>query len=275
MTPISKLRTFPAHQPRNAPVARAPRPAVSRARDAFGAPEPTGSRAKQLGDPTTGPVESTRPSSVDEAAIPPRLRSDALRVRNTTTPEHVTINGVGIDVYGASPDELETIRTTLGRLPASHLRTIPQVVVADRIGHGNNPRGGAWVDEAAIRRYEEGGGARNAAAYRALGWVNTPRLELTHESLGRASVRRTHLSPTILHETGHAVDARYHLSRDLSAESLGGIDYNGPGGRGPGELGSVHERFADGYMRYYLGSLRSDPVAYPTISSAIDSVPAE
>lgn len=213
-------------------------------------------------------------TEVRRTATPPRLRGDALEVLNTTTPQHITVNGVPIDVYGASPSELETIQTTLGRLPPSHLRTIPRVVVGDTIGHGNNERGGAWVPQRSIDAYEaRGGGARNAAAYRAEGWTNPPRLELTHESLGRRDVESSHVSPTILHETGHAVDERYHLSGGMSPESLGRIDYNGGTHAGPEDLGPVNERFADGYMHYYLGSLRGDPVAYPTISHAIDSVP--
>lgn len=212
-------------------------------------------------------------AAMREAVLPQRLRGDALRVLNTTEAQRITVNGVPIDVHGASANELETIRSTLSRLPASHLRTIPRVVVADTIGHGNNTRGGAWVPQRAIDAYESGDGARNAAAYRAEGWLNQPRLELTHESLTRPDVASSHLSPTILHETGHAVDERYGLSRSLTAESLGGIDYDGGRYAGPEQLGPVHERFADGYMRYYLGSLRRDPVAFPTISGAIASVP--
>ncbi|MBL8912749.1 MAG: hypothetical protein JNM17_18790 [Archangium sp.] len=209
-------------------------------------------------------------AAISEAAIPPRLRSDALRVLNTTEPERIDVNGVPIDVYGANADELETIRTTLGRLPPEHLRTIPRVVVGDTIGHGNNDSGGAWVNEAAIERYESGrGGARNAEAYRAEGWENPPRLELTHESLSRPSVRESHISPTVLHETGHAVDQRYDLSGSMTPESLGGIDYNGRHADPNDPRGPVSERFADGYMRYYLGTLGSDRVAYDTVDGAI------
>lgn len=209
-------------------------------------------------------------AAISETAIPPRLRSDALRVLNTTEPERIDVNGVPIDVYGANADELETIRTTLGRLPPEHLRTIPRVVVGDTIGHGNNDSGGAWVNEAAISHYESSrGGGRNAEAYRAEGWENPPRLELTHESLSRASVRESHLSPTVLHETGHAVDQRYELSRGMTPESLGGIDYNGRHSDPDDPRGPVSERFADGYMRYYLGSLGSDRVASDTIEGAI------
>lgn len=214
-------------------------------------------------------------AAMREAALPARLRGDALEVMNTTTPQRISVNGVPIDVYGANASELETIQTTLGRLPASHLRTIPRVVVGDTIGHGNNERGGAWVPQRAIDGYESGGGARNAAAYRAEGWTSQPRLELTHESLARPDVARTHLSPTILHETGHAVDEQYHLSSGMTADSLGTIDYNGAGHTAPGDLGPVNERFADGYMRYYLGSLQSDATANATVSRAIATVPAE
>jgi hypothetical protein len=143
-------------------------------------------------------------------------------------------------------------------------------VVAVRIGHGNNDSGGGWVPQRSIDAYERGGGSANAEAYRAEGWTNPPRLELTHESLAGL---RDHVSPTVLHETGHAVDERYRLSRGLESEALGRVDYNGGSHGGPGDLGPVNERFADGYMRYYLGSLRSDPVAYRTISDAIATVP--
>ncbi|MFT3707083.1 MAG: hypothetical protein QM817_05380 [Archangium sp.] len=209
-------------------------------------------------------------AAIREAAIPPRLRSDALRVLNTTEPEHLSVHGVPIDVYGANPDELETIRTTLERLPPEHLRTIPRVVVGDTIGHGNNDSGGAWVNEAAIEHYESSrGGGRNAEAYRAEGWTNPPRLELTHESLARPEVRESHISPTVLHETGHAVDQRYGLSGGMSRESLGAIDYNGRHSDPSDPRGPVSERFADGYMRYYLGTLSSDRVAYDTVDGAI------
>lgn len=213
-------------------------------------------------------------AAMREAVLPARLRNDALWVLNTTEAQRISVNGVPIDVYGASADELETIRTTLSRLPASHLRTIPRVVVADTIGHGSRRTGGGWVPQRTIDAYEAtDAGGRNAAAYRTEGWSNLPRLELTHESLSRRDVVRNHLSPTILHETGHAVDERYHLSRTMSADSLGGIDYNGGRYRGPEQLGPVHERFADGYMRYYLRTLDSDGVAYRTIDEAIRSVP--
>lgn len=217
---------------------------------------------------------ASQAQAVSGTATPERLRGDALEVLNTTTPERLTVHGVPIDVYGASAGELETIRATLDRLPASHLRTIPRVVVGDTIGHGNNTRGGAWVPQRSIDAYEAGtGGGRNAAAYRAEGWTNPPRLELTHESLGRTGVVTSHLSPTILHETGHAVDERYGLSGGLSPASMGNVDYNGAGHTAEGDLGPVHERFADGYMRYYLGSLDSDATAFETVSRAIERVP--
>ncbi len=216
-------------------------------------------------------------AAIRRAAVPERLRGDALAVLNTTAPQHVTVNGVGIDVYGASPSELATIENTLGRLPASHLRTIPRVVVADTIAHGNRASGGGWVPQRSIDAYESGTGAsgRNTAAYRAEGWSNLPRLELSHESLGRRDVTRSQLSLTVLHETGHAVDERYGLSSGLTASQLGEVDYNGQGHEAEGDLGPVHERFGDAYMRYYRGTLSSDATAYETMSRALARVPPE
>lgn len=216
-------------------------------------------------------------AAIRRTAVPERLRGDALEVLNTTTPQRVTINGVGIDVFGASPSELATIQNTLSLLPASHLRTVPRVVVADSVGHGDRSTGGGWVPQRSIDAYEAGSGgrARNTAAYQAEGWRNLPRLELSHESLARAEVVESQVSPTVLHETAHAVDERYGLSARITAPDLGRIDYNGGRYAGPVELGPVNERFADGYMRYYAGTLRSDATAYETVSSALARVPPE
>ena len=44
--------------------------------------------------------------------------------------------------------------------------------------------------------------------------------------------------------TAAVYDERYRLSRGMSPESLGGVDYNGAGHNAPGDLGPVNERFA-------------------------------
>jgi len=217
--------------------------------------------------------DATAATRVADACLPRNLRADALRVLNTTAPEHITVHGVPIDVYGARPSELETITNTLERLPPSHLRTIPRIVVADRIGHGNGDSGGAWVPEHVIRNYESGN-PENTQMYRAEGWTNPPRLELTHESL--TEVESTHVSNTILHETGHAVDERYRLSGDVESADLGNITYNGSHTEPGAPLGPLRERFADAYMSYYLGGLaRSDPTAYRTIDGHVSRIPPD
>ncbi len=220
--------------------------------------------------------DATAATSVTDACIPRNLRSDALRVMNTTEPEHITVHGVPIDVYGATPSELETITNTLDRLPPSHLRTIPRVVVSENIGHGNNDTGGGWMPESAIRHYESENPA-NTEMYRAEGWVNEPRLELTRESL--TEVESTHLSNTLLHETGHAVDERYGLSGDVAPDDLGNVVYNGGHTEPDADArGPVSERFADAYMSYYWnreGLARRDPTAYRTIDEHLARVPPD
>ncbi len=213
-------------------------------------------------------------AAIREAAIPPRLRADALTVLNTTTPDRVTVNGVPIDVFGASAGELQTITHTLERLPPEHLRAIPRIVVADTIGHGSADSGGAWLPESAIRHYERGAPGI-AAGYTADGWRNLPRLEFSRESLNREEVMESHVSNTVLHETGHAVDARYELTRGMTQDDLGNVRYGGSHTDGSDPRGPVTERFADAYMSYYLGGFdRRDPAAFRTVEEAIARVPA-
>ena len=186
--------------------------------------------------------------------------------------QHLPFTGVDSSVQRATELELGMIRTTLSRLPASHLRTLPPIVVADTIAHGSHHRGGAFMPQFAIDQY-----ARRApgvmADLQATGWQNRPRLELTHEALARPQYQRDGVIYTLLHETGHAVDAQFHIARGLTPDSLGTIAYEGSHTSETDPRGPVMERFGDAYMYYWAGRLPGkDQTAFETLQTAMQAV---
>ncbi|XXF80172.1 hypothetical protein P2318_10590 [Myxococcaceae bacterium GXIMD 01537] len=206
-----------------------------------------------------------------------RLRSDAVGVMNTQPVQHLTVNGVQLDVQGATPQELEVLRTTLGRLPPSHLRTLPPIVVADRIAHGTETTGGGFMPQRSIDSFLQDSPPAVADDLARMGWSDRPRLELSREALTRPDVVDSGVSFTVLHETGHAVDERYRITRGMSPDSLGNVRYQSRRNpaRGADPRGPVNERFGNAYMEYWgnNGRLRrSDRVAYETLRRAMERI---
>lgn len=209
-----------------------------------------------------------------------RLQADAVGVMNTQPVQHLTVNGVQLSVQGASPAELETLRTTFSRLPASHLRTLPTIVVADRIAFGSADSGGGFVPQRTIDHFmsRSPGVADDLSR---MGWRNEPRLELSRAALARRDVQRSGVSFTALHETAHAVDERYGVTGRLTPDSLGNVTYsssrNAAAAHAADPRGPLNERFGNAYMEFFGNPARlrrSDPVAWATIERELAQLEA-
>jgi peptidoglycan hydrolase-like protein with peptidoglycan-binding domain len=182
----------------------------------------------------------------------------------TTTPTTLHVNGNNIDVYGANPQELRLIQNTLERLPASHVRTIPRIVVAETAAHGRIREAGNSISpETAAQhlnsnQYRAGLPAQGLTEMLSRQPSDLARLELTHANLSAALNAGMSVSPTLMHETGHWVDRQFGLSRRIRPEDLGEV-VSGSIHNPTGEAGGVGmERFADAYGRYYRGVLNDD-----------------
>ena len=232
-------------------------------------PSPGGTPPNPGGTPPNQPIR-TGDARLDRRAerLRTRLGNDSLTVMHTTQPTNLQINGVNVPVHGANPQELETIRTSLSRLPASHLRTIPRIVVADTIANGNRTTGGNCIDEGRARQLNRGRLFGTLAQH---GLPQQARLELSRESLTRA---RNGVSSTVLHETGHFVDNAYGLSRQIRPEQLGSIQYRGVNNPRGEPMGPVRERFANAYAQHYGRRGVRDPVARQTVDRVLATVPA-
>lgn len=206
------------------------------------------------------------------ATLSPPLPShyfDAVRTL-TTTPTTLRVNGNNIDVYGANPDELRLIQNTLEHLPPSHVRTIPRIVVAETAAHGQIRNAGHSIStERAAQllnkdEYRLGLPAAGLGEMLSRDPSSLARVELTHANLSTALNAGMSLSPTLMHETGHWVDARFGISGRIRPEDLGEVvsrSIHNPTGEA---RGITLERFADAYSRYYRGML-NDNVAHATL----------
>jgi hypothetical protein len=188
---------------------------------------------------------------------------------NTQQPTNLSVHGVDIPVYGANAQELSTIRRTLERLPASHLRAIPRIVIADTIANGNRTTGGNSIDEARAEHLSR------IVPFRELhdtGLRQQARLEVTRAALNGAG---DGLSSTLLHETGHFVDWHYRLSGRISPDQLGDIRYGGVNRAGSSDpRGPVPERFADAYSAHFRGRLH-DRAARATVERVLATIPQD
>lgn len=188
----------------------------------------------------------------------------------TGTPTTLHVNGNNIDVYGANPEELRLIQNTLERLPASHVRTIPRIVVAETAAHGQIRNAGHSIAPERAAQLLNRPEYRVGLPSQGLGEMlsrqpsELARLELTHANLSAALNAGMSVSPTLMHETGHWVDRQFGLSGRIRPEDLGGVvssSIHNPTGEAQGVK---MERFADAYSRYYRGIL-SDSVARSTL----------
>lgn len=169
--------------------------------------------------------------------------------QNVNLPAQVlTVHGnLKVPVRGASPAELETLRATLERLPAGHVRLIPQIVLGDTAGHGGVSRGGNTV----------------LGAHR-----GPPRVELTHRTLQGVAV-----SGALMHEVAHVAQTAFGLSRSVRPDDLGTITYDGVNdGHSQDPRGPVRERFANAYAGYFANPdalRRNHPDAFATVERAL------
>lgn len=195
--------------------------------------------------------------------------TDSLRAL-TTAPTTIRANGVDVPVHGATPEELGLIQQTLERLPASHIRSIPRIVVADTAAHGSIRNAGNSINQTRVEQLMDDPGYRRQLTRDGLGELfsreasSLTRLELTHANLRSALQQGLNVSPTLLHETAHWVDGEFGLSGRIHPDQLGGVvsgSIHNPTGD---PRGVVMERFANAYSQYYRGIL-SDPVALPTM----------
>jgi hypothetical protein len=194
----------------------------------------------------------------------------------TTVPQRVRANGVDVEVYGATPEELGLIQLTLERLPRSHVESIPRIVVADTVAHGQIRRGANSISDRQAEHHMDGSRYRQRLEHEGAGELfyresGLGRLELTHAAL-QAALRRGHqTSGALLHESAHFANLRHHFTRGISPDDLGEITYTGVNNPGGDPRGPIPERFADAYMQYFQGRLR-DPAALSTLRRVMGEI---
>lgn len=154
--------------------------------------------------------------------------------------DQVVVNNVAVDVYGAKPEQLALISSTLSALHPLHLRQIPRIVVGDRVG----PIGSGKITQG-------GNSARRSNPL-------LSRLEVTNYALAHKikKIGSVLICFTLLHEVGHWVDwglriyPRNQRTRQTLEEWFQTLDYSG-------ETQGSGERSAEAYWRYYTGELPS------------------
>jgi peptidoglycan hydrolase-like protein with peptidoglycan-binding domain len=173
-----------------------------------------------------------------------RTAADALLDPN---PHTFQVHGHDFRVLGATDSEAASIRSSLERLPASHLdRVPPNILVADQLSNRRRSGGAQFPND-----------------------PQNPRIEVARESL-RASAsaidrgREGVVNSTLLHEIGHVIGsgsygnhssvysgAPYDRLQDIPADVPS--DSRDPASR------ERIERFAQAYMMYFGGSDRRHP----------------
>ncbi len=152
---------------------------------------------------------------------------------------NIEVNGVKVEVYGATPEKLTVIKNSLSVLYPQHISQVPRIVVGDRVG----PIGRGKI--------KHGGNSAAPRDNRAL-----HRLEITNYALGKKlkKVGDIQICFTLLHEVGHWVDwgLRIYPSKSHEQQTLEEwfqtLDYSGvTQGRG--------ERSAEAYWRYFTRNL--------------------
>jgi len=142
----------------------------------------------------------------------------------------VTANGVTIPIFNANSTQKNNIEQTLSRLPASHLRSIPRIIIVSNEGPNY------------FLSHPERGGAswRCSPANRDSEWI-----KLSAYSLSEPRNRR--INYTLLHEIGHFIDRDHQVLSGHQEEArryLSDTNYSG-------HTTGAGEAIAQGYMYYF------------------------
>lgn len=191
---------------------------------------------------------STGPSAPSEPASPTADATDSNAPGTTSdgpcqtwpsfgTESSVTVKGVTVPVFNASTSQKTNIEQTLNRLPASHIRAIPRIIVVSDDGPNY------------FLSHPERGGAswRCSPAQRSNEWI-----KLSSYSLSEARNRR--INYTLLHEIGHFIDRDYNVLSGHTDEAnryLRETDYSG-------HTQGAGEAIAQGYMYYFATTTASE-----------------
>jgi hypothetical protein len=191
----------------------------------------------------------------------------------------------GISVFGATAEELRSISDTLELIPVSNYSTIPRIVVADVLT-GRKTTGGASFTENQAQALSERSPWQRLA--QETGWVQLARLELSRDSFIRARQRaerrdrrdqaQQRESPpnsgsiwdTLLHETGHFIEATYDIDRLVQLNNFPNICYRGT--NRSSDCGAARERFADAYMQHFTSPFYERDPERRALGAVLDTV---